>query len=170
MTQAKLLEYLKQWKSLEVRTKELDFERSKWCATLRAEFPTGVDGDKGFRDWLSLELALPVERQDECLTRAQAHAIVSDAQQWNSLGGFVQIRRLVPLDKRERVAVIGAVTATGYRISTVIRQRESKDVTPHQTPDIVLLAEFIESLGESAPEELREVARKYIRAKALKVA
>lgn len=169
MTQAKLLDFIKQWKALERRRDELDFDLCEWCARLRGEFVDGEEGDRKFMDWLSLELGIAVERREECLVRSKAHAIVADAEQWRSLGGFVQIRRLIPLDKRERVAVIGAAKTTGYRISTVIRQRESKDVTHRKPPDIVLLAEFIESLDD-APDELKEIARKYIRAKALKVA
>jgi hypothetical protein len=167
--QAKLLEFIKRWKELELRQKELDYERSRWCADLRAEFPVGKAGDRAFCEWLSLELGIPAERQEECLSRAAAFAIVPDKQEWESLGQFTQIRKLIPLDRRERVAVIGAAKSTGYRIGTVVRQRESKDTTHHPPPDIVLLAEGIEAWGD-APDELRQIARKYIRAKALKVA
>ena len=169
MKQAKLLEFIKQWKSIERRQKDLDYERSSWCAAVRGEFPIGSKGDKQFGEWLSVELGIAPDHQEECRARAAAFSIVPDEQQWQSLGGYVQIRKLIPLDKTERVAVIGAVTASGYRISTVVRQRESKDVTHHATPDIVVFAEFIESL-DGVPDELRELARKYVRARALKVA
>jgi hypothetical protein len=169
MKQAKLLEFVKQWKSIERRRKDLDYDECRWCADVRAEFPTGTAGDKRFREWLSLEIGISVERQDECVTRAASFSIVPDPQQWHELGGYLQIRKLVPLDKAERVAVIGAAKASGYRITTIVRQRESKEVIRRDVPDIVLLAEFIESL-DRVPEELRDLARKYVRAKALHVA
>lgn len=169
MKPSRMLELLKQWKSIQSRRKELDYDESRWCAELRSEFPSGQVGDRAFTKWLATEIDLPAERSAECLNRAAAFAIVGDQSEWNDLGGYVQIGKLVPLDKRERVAVIGAAKASGYRISTVIRQRESKSVMHHATPDIVVMAEFIESLPD-APDELRNMARKYIRAKALKVA
>ncbi len=165
-----MLEFLKQWRSLEHRRKNLDFEMSRWCAAVRAEFASGAAGDKAFGHWLATEIGIPVERQEECRMRADAFAIIPDHQEWDALGGFVQIRKLIPLDKRERVAVIGAAKASGYRIATVVRQRESRQVMPHQTPAVVLFAEFIESLeADIVPEELRELARSYIRARALNV-
>lgn len=169
MKQSKMLEFLKQWKSIECRRKDLDYEECQWCAAVRAEFPSGTAGDKAFSKWLSFELGLPEDRSDECLLRAESFVIVPDPKQWQVLGGYVQIRKLVPLDKTERVAVIGAATATGYRIATVVRQRESRSVSHHGVADVVRFAEFIESLDD-VPEDLREAARKYVRAKALKVA
>lgn len=168
MKQSKMLEFIRQWKGLERRQKDLDFERSRWCAELRAEFLSGDAGDKAFVKWLEVELGLPTERQEELLDRAAAFAVVPDPQQWRELGGFVQTKKLVPLDKKEQVAVIGAAKATGYRISTIVRQRESRPTVSH-VPDVVLLAEFVEQLPD-APEDLRTLARKYIRARALKVA
>lgn len=168
MKQSRLLEFITQWKSIEKRRKDLDYEECRWCAALRAEFPNGKAGDNGFAKWLSVELGLPPERREECLSRARSHTIVPDRQQWEALGGYVQIRKLEPLDKRERVAVIGAVMATGYRIATVVRQRESKAVAPQRTPDVVVLAEFVEQL-DAAPDDVREVARRHVRAKALRV-
>jgi len=169
MKQSKMLEFLKQWKSIERRQKDLDYEVSQWAAAVRAEFPGGKAGDKQFSGWLSLELGIPAERQGELLERATSFQIVPDPQQWQALGGYVQIRKLVPLDRTERVAVIGAAKASGYRISTIVRQRESREVTHRALPDVVLLAEFVESLGD-VPDEIRELARKYVRAMALKVA
>lgn len=169
MKQSKMLEFLKQWKSIERRRKDLDYEMSQWAATVRAEFGGGKAGDKQFREWLSIELGIPSERQGELLDRASAFAIVPDQQKWDALGRYEQIRHLVPLDKSERVAIIGAATASGYRITTIVRQRQSKEVTHRALPDVVLLAEFVESLG-NVPDEIRELARKYVRAMALKVA
>jgi hypothetical protein len=167
--QGKLLEFIKQWKAIERRRKDLDYDEARWCHDLRSEFPGGTSGDKAFGEWLSLELGLPEERRRECLSRAAAFAILPDQHGWEQQGGYRQIRFLIPLDKRERVAVLGAAKASGYRISTVMRQRESRPIEHAPTPDIVLLAEFIEQL-DGVPDELREVARRYVRAKALKVA
>jgi len=169
MKQSKLLEFIRQWKSIERRQKDLDYERSRWCHDVRAEFGSGPSGDKLFCEWLAIELSLPPDRGAECLSRAEAFKIAPDSRTWDLLGGYRQIGKLVPLDKRERVAVIGAVQASGYRIETVLRQRNSKPVVSAGTPDIVLLAEFVESL-DNVPEQLREIARHYVRARALKVA
>ncbi len=173
MKPSQLLEFVKRWKALERQQHDIDCERARWCSDLRAEFSNGSAGDEQFCKWLSVEIGLTFEQQQDCLARAKAFSIIPDQQQWRELGGFVQVRKLIPLDKKERVAVIGAAKQTGYRISTVVRQREAKALTPNaeppRTPDIVLLAEFVESIDD-VPEEVREVARRHIRARSLKVA
>jgi hypothetical protein len=173
MKQAKMLELIKQWKALERRGKDLDFEMSRWCADLRAEFPAGAGGDRMCSQWLDTELAMAPGKKEEILARAAAFAFVSDAAQWDALGGFAQIRHLLPLPKPERVAVLGAAKTSGYRIGTIIRGRQAKleaQQLPQRPPsDVQILAEFIEQLG-SVPDEIREVARRHVRAKALNVA
>jgi hypothetical protein len=169
MKQSKMLELIKTWKAIERRGKDLDFDLSKWCADLRGEFLAGVTGDHACSQWLDTELAVAAGRKEEILARAAAFALVSDASQWDALGGFAQIRHLVPLEKRERVAVLGAAKASSYRITTVLRQRQSKPTVHGAPPDIVQLAEYVEQLDE-VPDSIREVARRHVRAKALKVA
>jgi len=115
MKPSKMLEFIKQWKSIERRRKDLDYEECRLCSEMRAEFPGGAAGGKRFSEWLDLELGIPRERQEECLERAASFAIIPDEQQWLALGGYVQIRRLIPLDRAERVAVIGG--GEGERLS-----------------------------------------------------
>lgn len=169
MNNATMLEFIKEWRSLERDRKDLDYKESNWCDRLRSQFPDDTSGDRAFAQWLSVELGLSDARYEELLSKAKAFALVSDRDRWDVLGGYMQIRLLIPLDAKERVAVMGAAISSGYRISTVIRQRQSRPEFPSRTPDIVLLAEFIEQLPD-APDGLREIARRYIRANALKVA
>lgn len=169
MKQAKMLELIKAWKGLERRGKDLDFELSKWCAELRAEFPAGSAGDRACSQWIDTEIAVASGRKEEYLTRAAAFVIVPDAAQYDALGGFAQIRHLIPLDKRERVAVLGAAKASSYRIQTIIRNRESKPAEPPRPSDVQILAEFVEQL-DHVPDSVREVARRHVRARAIKLA
>lgn len=168
MKQSKMLELIKAWKALERRGKDLDFELSKWSAETRGEFPQGATGDRACSQWLETELALPPGKREDLLARARAYAIVSDQAQWDAQGGFVQIRHLIPLSKPERVAVLGAAKASSYRISTIIRNRESRPVSEPRPSDVQLLAEWVES-RDDAPDDLREIARRHVRARALKV-
>ena len=128
----------------------------------------GDVGDKAFRNWLSVELDLPLERREECLSRAKTFSILSNPSKWEEFGGYRQLRHVVSLNKRERAAVLGTAKASGYRISTVVRQRSSEErrSVPLPPSDVVLLAEFIESL-DRVPENIREIARRHVRAKNL---
>lgn len=168
MKPSRMLELIKEWKALERRDRDLDFDLSKWSAALRSEFAPGPSGDKACAQWLDVELALPASKKEEVMARAAAFAVVPDATQWNSLGGFVQVRHLMPLDKRERVAVLEAAKTSGYRITTIIRNRQSPTAAVSRPSDVQVLAEFVEQLAE-VPSHIREVARRNVRAKALRV-
>jgi hypothetical protein len=123
-------------------------------------------------------MGAPSGTRDEYLDRAAAFRAVPDAVQWDALGGFVQIRHLIPLEKRERVAVLGAAKESGYPISTIVRNRESKPAAPRPPDDVQVLAEYVEQLEEALaqvgklapatrkrilPDTIRQIARRHVR-------
>lgn len=123
LTSGKTIQYINRWKALEGRRKELDYDVSKWCHDVRAEFPAGSAGDDMLRSWVDTELDLAANRREEILTRAAAFAALPDRAHYEGLGGFKHVRGLLDLTKREQVAAIGEAKASGSTLGPVVRAR-----------------------------------------------
>jgi hypothetical protein len=124
MSPEKSLEYIKRWKGLECRRQQLDYDVSRWCNDVRSEFQMGAEGDAKFRNWIDVELALSETRKAEIVLRVAAFSALPDRAQYESLGGFSHVKKLIPLNKRDRVSVIGEARASGKLIGGVIRARD----------------------------------------------
>ncbi len=122
MQNEEMLKFVKRWRALEAAQKDLDFARSTWARDLRSHW-AGNHGDEKFVQWCETELGLSAAQSAELLARAAARALVTDPKEWSDAGGFVRIRPLVGLPKREVAACLSAAKAGGYALSTVLRQR-----------------------------------------------
>lgn len=164
MNPNKNLQFLKRWRDLEVRQKDLDIEKARWCADLRGEYPDGSAGDHQFLDWLEVELGISASLGEELLDRARAAKIVPDKTTWDRVGGYKNVRLLIPLKPRDRVAVLEATKVESKAIRTVLRDRDlaAKPAAPAAKPDVVTLAEYVASIP-GVPYAVRAIALKYVK-------
>lgn len=135
MKNDKMIQFVKRWRDLERRQKDLDFERSVFARDLRAEFEPGRLGDDEFVNWCVVELGLTAaQARSEFLPRAQAAIAVPDVGTWNQLGGFRQTRHLVGLTKKQQVDVVQAAKVSNKVITTVRRERGLNGAPPISKP------------------------------------
>lgn len=145
MNNARMIDFVKRWRSIERRQKDLDFERSAWARDLRAE----CESDRDFVEWCQREAGMSEPVARELLARVAAASIVTDAKTWDTLGGFAQVRSLAALPtKRAKVDAIEAAKSTGLRLSTIVRRSvPSPDIAPTKAitakEDAAVLAKFI---------------------------
>lgn len=161
MNNDKMIRFIKQWRELEAQRRKLDFERSRWCREVRAEFAKGDVGDRAFVNWLAVELGIAAATGQEMLERALASQTVPDESTWDRVGGFSHIRALAPLPQRDRVAVLEAAKADAKTVKTVMRERGLAATKKLAKPDVVLLAEFVATLDE-VPPAIMAIVGKYV--------
>lgn len=118
------LALIKRFRALEAAQRDLDFNMSQWARDLRACFESGKPGDNAFVKWCETELSLTEGKaRHDLLVRAAAADAVKDIDTWNTVGGFKTIRALTELPRKEQVACLGAVKASGYSLRTVLKER-----------------------------------------------
>lgn len=163
----KMIRFIKQWRELESQRRKLDFERSRWCREVRAEFAKGDVGDRAFINWLAVELGIAAVTGQEMLERAVASSAVPDETTWDRVGGFSNIRALAPLPQRDKVAVLEAAKADAKTVKAVMRERGLATRPKVTKPDVVLLAEFIATL-DKVPPAITAIVSKYVTRKAFR--
>jgi len=168
MNNDKMIRFIKQWRDLEDQRRKLDFERSRWCREVRAEFTKGEIGDRAFVNWLAVEIGIAAATGQEMLERAVAHHTVPDEKTWDRVGGFSNIRILAALPQRDKATILEAAKASAKTVKTVMRERGLGGTAQKVAkPDVVLLAEFVATLDEVPPAIMaivtRYVARKVLR-------
>jgi hypothetical protein len=163
MNRDKSFEYVKQWRELERRQKELDFEQSQWARRLRGEFAKGEVGDEHFTGWCVTELDIAKSKIAELLLRATAAAIVSDPATWKRVGGYATIKHLDEFSRRDQVAVLEAVKATGKAIRTVVEERGLREpVKRHDArKDAAVLAVFVRGNCRDVPPYIKAIVARY---------
>jgi len=132
VTQSKTFQFQQRWRALEKSQRDLDFAKAQFARELRAEFPSGKTGDGEFIWWCETELGLTEGQvRAELLARAAAIAVVPDEKTWTQVGGFKAIRKIAEVPaRRDQVAVIEAVKASGKAVTTVLRERGLDGLTP----------------------------------------
>lgn len=161
MNNDKMIRFIKQWRALESQRRKLDFERSRWCREVRAEFAKGDVGDRAFVNWLAVELGIASTMGAEMLERALASQTVPDETTWDRVGGFSNVRALAQLPQRDKVTVLEAAKAAAKTVKTVMRERGLVSTKSVAKPDVVLLAEFIIGLN-GVPPNIMRVVEKYV--------
>ena len=165
----KMIRFIKQWRDLETQRRKLDFERSRWCRNVRAEFAKGAVGDRAFMNWLAVELGITASIGQELLERAVASQTVQDESTWDRVGGFSHIRVLAPLPQRDKITVLEAAKADAKTVKTVMRERGLILPKKMEKPDVVILAEFIATL-DKVPPGIMAVVGKYVSKRAIRQA
>lgn len=181
--QSKLFDLVKRWRELDRQQKDLDFKKSVWSREARAAFPDGDIGDSQFANWLATDLGFTHKDVTEHQLRAVAAKIVPDQKTYKDVGGYRQIKKLEPLNARQRVTVLEAAKATEHTIERVIRDRGLAHKTEPKTPLVkvapaatpykprapqvdhyaaaCILARYLGRHGGKLPREIRELVDRY---------
>lgn len=123
MNATKTLAFIKEWRQFTAERKSLDYREARWAHNLRAEYPDGDAGDRSFYLWLDAELGMPPREREAMLDKARAFGVVPDQATWDAQGAK-QLRQIVRVTPKERVAILGAAKAEGKKIGDVIRARD----------------------------------------------
>lgn len=155
--------FIKRWNDLERAGRELDFARSEWARDLRSKWGNGERGDEEFVKWCEVEIGLAITGAHELLDRALAAKIVPDRKTWDRVGGFQQVRQLVPLAPSDRVSVLEAAKSTHRNVRSVLKERGLVERQERANPfrDAQTLAEYIVSLGIDVPRNVSSVINRY---------
>lgn len=172
----KTTEFITRWRDIERDAARLDYERSRLSAEIRAEFEAGTSGDACFIRWCETELSINQFKSDELLLRGRAFSIISDERTWRLAGGFKGVRLIIGLGADDQRKVIDSVLSTGKSPRTILKEMGAIPMGNkifHSSPDervsrlqsdAITLAEFVATqLGDSAPHEIAEVVRRYVR-------
>jgi hypothetical protein len=172
---SKMIQFVKRWRELESKAKDLDYQRSVLARDIRAEFPKGSDGDEAFTKWCEVELGLFVAAACELLTRARAIEVCADESTYARVGGFKAVRHVITLNKREQVAVLEAAKSQHKNVRTIVRERETaraanlpantniKPVLRFSTfEDAKALAAFVDKHCKDMPSHIRAIVGRYV--------
>lgn len=165
MNKSKSLGYIEEWNVLERTQRDLDYERSVWARRVRAEYPSGMLGDKQFAGWCVTELELTKRQIDELLLRATAAEIVTDRDGWKRVGGFGRIKYLDEFPRQEQAAVLKAVKATGKTIQAVVADKGLRPAVERvdTRADAAALAAFVRGLKIKVPPAIEAIIDRYER-------
>lgn len=190
MNNDKMIRFVKRWREIEQRQRDLDFERSKLARDIRDEFDKGDRGDDLFVNWCTVELGITAFAAKELLTRATAVTVVPDERTWKMIGGYRAIRPLQDLPKRHQVDVLEAAKSSGRAPINIMRERglikmsEPRPVAPAPAPapkpivvtkreaakptdeqsahlDAVALAQFITRTSKNIPRDILAIINRY---------
>jgi len=89
MNKDRSLEFSQRWRKLLNRTKDLDWEKTVFAKELRAEFETGVAGDRALTQWCEVEIGMPQYVATELLLRAVMATHV-DKKGYEQVGGHAR--------------------------------------------------------------------------------
>lgn len=160
--------------------KDTDFKKSQACADLRKEFSAGKTGDEQFVRWFAIEFGLTAGQGAELLKRAVTFVAIKDETTWKKLGGYVAIRPLQDLPKKDQVSVIEVAKSTSKPVRTIMRERNlgqykpentnkpepAKPIKPHEvraiSSDAKILAEFIRDNVDDLPKNIARIVERYV--------
>jgi hypothetical protein len=174
--------FIKRWRALEKQQADLDFARSLWAKELRACFNKGQAGDSKFLRWCQDFLGSDITFQaGELLKRATLVQTIDKPEDWNRLGGFREIRKVLDLPtEKDRSAVLQAASKPGgYRIATLVRNHQIANAPPAKKiaplpvqdkvnapargmrRDIQDLAQYIAKNCKNLPPDIRVIVDMY---------
>lgn len=178
MNATKTHEHVQKWRDLERRSRDVDFERSRWCRDVRGEFGPGFDGDREFLTWLRVSVMVEGDIARELLNRAQLAKLADDARAWTDLGGYRGLRPLLSVSASERGVIVAAALLENKAVRTVVREREAirrSVATPQKPPapsvaaattpaqDDLLVATWVVKHAKRAPADVVAAARRIAR-------
>lgn len=170
-TKDKLFQLAKRFREISKLVRDADFKLCEWSRDLRAEYPAGTAGDEAFVRWCGDELGVTDgEARFDLLPRAAAFAVAPDLATWSEIGGYRAARKLSRLPRKEQVACIGAMKASGYGVDKIMRDR-GHGPKPIGTPklaaptnhDAEVLARFIADTLKSVPPKISAVVSRYVK-------
>lgn len=139
MNKTKIHKFREEWKKLKGERDDLNYRMAHWASNLRAEYPDGDVGDKGFHDWLIAEFGVPAKEREALLDMVRAIGIVPDQPTWNALGGSDKIRPIVRMPRKEQVAILSAAKVEGKKVRDVIiardRAQAARSIAPMRGAD-----------------------------------
>lgn len=166
MSTDKIKNFMKRWRDLQDRRKQLDFEVAILARDMRAEFEDGEKGDRDYIAWLRRELGLTSPHAKAMLDRARMVARIVDAKLWTSLGGFAQIRALDDLAPAQASEVLELARSTGKTVRAAMRDI----ATPVERPPSICadaredareLAQFISFTAKEIPPGIAALVERY---------
>lgn len=163
MNAEKLINYVKRFRNLEARKKDLEHDYNVLCREVRSEYPDGARGDAMFDKFLETEFQLGAYERREFLLRAVTANVVPDKETLKRIGGFRSVVHVIALSKKEQIEVLKTVTSSNKSIVTVMRER-GHYATPKKGPsDAEVLAQFVVDRCRNLPDNIREIVERQLK-------
>lgn len=106
LSQDKIDQYVKRYRTLTHRQGELDFDMAKLAHELRNEFVTGASGDYSFRKMVVNEFGAGAPAAAKLLKAAKSLKLVKTRTAWSDLGGWSSITFLMNLPQNGKRKVL----------------------------------------------------------------
>lgn len=160
----RMFQLAKEYRDISRQRRDIDFRLCQWARKLRDEVPN----DEEFVRWCVDELGLTDgEARHDLLTRALAFSVAPDKPTWTEIGGFRAARKLATLPRKEQVACIGAMRASGYGVDKILRDRghaatgQTRADAHSAADDAARLARFIAESVPEAPRAIKAIVERY---------
>lgn len=155
---------IKEWKDLNHRGRDLEFEKARWCRKLRKRFRAGYNGDQDFRNWCALELSASADEALLMQSMAIAGFAFGDSVEYAAAGGERALECLVLCSPSEQESIMRTAKEQALSMRTVWAQRNKEPKKPMRSPvqDARRLAEYLIKSGRSLPAPVREIVARYV--------
>lgn len=151
-----------EWRALQLKKRDVEFERATFCRKLRGRFEPGPSGDRSFAQWCCVHLMATDTEADRMLSLAIAGSVFSDALAFSLVGGERNMPPMSGMSSSMRAGIMTDAQNQRVSIRTICMLRTTAGALKSKKPKSVrlngerMLARFIadrlDAIGPLPPE------------------